>query len=85
MAGRLGIEKTAMIRARAGLGYALAEAMNEGHCGLPRAVADDGLMATTIFPSRSWKEARKLGAFTLPTTRPAASRSAHLNRRSSCS
>ena len=32
---RLGIEKTAMIRARAGIGYALAEAMDEGHCGLP--------------------------------------------------
>jgi hypothetical protein len=25
-----------MIRARAGIGYALAEAMDEGHCGLPR-------------------------------------------------
>ena len=32
---RLGIEKTAMIRARAGISYALAEAMDEGHCGLP--------------------------------------------------
>jgi exodeoxyribonuclease V alpha subunit len=32
---RLGIEKTAMIRARAGVTYALAEAMDEGHCGLP--------------------------------------------------
>jgi exodeoxyribonuclease V alpha subunit len=36
IAGKLGIEKTAMIRARAGIGYALAEAMDEGHCGLPR-------------------------------------------------
>jgi exodeoxyribonuclease V alpha subunit len=35
IAMRLGIEKTAMIRARAGIGYALAEAMDEGHCGLP--------------------------------------------------
>ena len=35
VAGRLGIEKTAMIRARAGIAYALAEAMDEGHCGLP--------------------------------------------------
>ena len=43
IAGKLGIEKTAMIRARAGVGYALTEAMDEGHCGLPRdAVADDG-------------------------------------------
>jgi exodeoxyribonuclease V alpha subunit len=31
---RLGIEKTAMIRARAGIAYALAEAMDQGHCGL---------------------------------------------------
>jgi exodeoxyribonuclease V alpha subunit len=32
---RVGIEKTAMIRARAGVGYALAEALDDGHCGLP--------------------------------------------------
>jgi len=36
IAQKLGIEKTAMIRARAGIGYALTEAMDEGHCGLPR-------------------------------------------------
>jgi exodeoxyribonuclease V alpha subunit len=36
IARRLGIEPTALIRARAGVGYALAEAMDEGHCGLPR-------------------------------------------------
>ena len=35
IAMRLGIEKTAMIRMRAGIGYALTEAMDEGHCGLP--------------------------------------------------
>ena len=35
IAAKLGIEKTAMIRARAGIGYALTEAMDEGHCGLP--------------------------------------------------
>src|SRR3712207_3648852 len=35
IARRPGIEPTAMIRARAGIGYALAEAMDEGHCGLP--------------------------------------------------
>jgi exodeoxyribonuclease V alpha subunit len=33
---RLGIEKTAMIRARAGISFALAEAMDQGHCGLLR-------------------------------------------------
>jgi exodeoxyribonuclease V alpha subunit len=36
IAARLGIERTAMIRARAGISYALAEAMDQGHCGLPR-------------------------------------------------
>jgi exodeoxyribonuclease V alpha subunit len=36
IAMRLGIEKTAMIRVRAGISYALTEAMDEGHCGLPR-------------------------------------------------
>jgi len=35
IAMRLGIEKSAMIRIRAGISYALTEAMNEGHCGLP--------------------------------------------------
>ena len=35
IAMRLGIEKTATIRVRAGVGHALTEAMDEGHCGLP--------------------------------------------------
>jgi len=35
IAGKLGIEKTALIRVRAGIAYALTEAMDEGHCGLP--------------------------------------------------
>jgi exodeoxyribonuclease V alpha subunit len=35
IAMKLGIEKSAMIRIRAGISYALTEAMNEGHCGLP--------------------------------------------------
>ncbi len=35
IAEKLGIEKTAMIRVRAGISYALTEAMNDGHCGLP--------------------------------------------------
>jgi exodeoxyribonuclease V alpha subunit len=58
IAARVGIEKTAMIRVRAGIGYALAEAMNDGHCGLLTAelttltgrlleVADD-LIATAL-------------------------------------
>ena len=35
IAMKLGIEKTAMIRVRAGISYALTEALNDGHCGLP--------------------------------------------------
>src|SRR3954466_1785802 len=35
IAMRLGIEKTAMGRVRAGISYALTKAMDEGHCGLP--------------------------------------------------
>src|SRR4249920_218058 len=35
IAMKLGIEKTALVRVRAGISYALAEAMDEGHCGLP--------------------------------------------------
>src|SRR6201993_1783417 len=35
IAMKLGIEKTAMIRVRAGISYALTEAMDEGHCGRP--------------------------------------------------
>jgi exodeoxyribonuclease V alpha subunit len=34
IAMKLGIEKTAMVRVRAGISYALTEAMDEGHCGL---------------------------------------------------
>ena len=35
IAETLGIEKTALIRARAGISYTLTEAVSEGHCGLP--------------------------------------------------
>ncbi len=35
IAERLGISKTAMIRAQAGVEYALMEAVADGHCGLP--------------------------------------------------
>ena len=38
VAAKLGIEKEAMIRVRAGLSFGLAEATGQGHCGLP--VAD---------------------------------------------
>jgi exodeoxyribonuclease V alpha subunit len=36
IAEKLGISKTAMIRARAGISYALLNVVNDGHCGLPR-------------------------------------------------
>ena len=35
IAEKLGIERTAMIRIRAGISFALTEAMGDGHCGLP--------------------------------------------------
>ncbi len=35
IAMKLGVDKTAMVRVRAGVSYALSEAMDEGHCGLP--------------------------------------------------
>ena len=37
IAMKLGIEKTATIRVRAGISYALTEAMDEGHCAVPLA------------------------------------------------
>ena len=37
VAERRSIEKTEMIRVRAGISYALAEAIDEDHCGLPSA------------------------------------------------
>ena len=43
IAEKLGIEKTATIRVRAGISFALSEAMDEGHCGLPA----DELLALT--------------------------------------
>src|SRR6202795_2580433 len=41
IAERLGISRMAMVRARAGIAYTLAEAMANGHCGL----AEDELLA----------------------------------------
>jgi exodeoxyribonuclease V alpha subunit len=37
IAARLGIAPTAMVRVQAGISFALAEAMEGGHCGLPEA------------------------------------------------
>jgi len=46
IAATLGIEKTAMIRARAGVGFTLAQALDDGHCGLP--VAELGPAAAKL-------------------------------------
>ena len=53
LAMKLGIEKTAMIRARAGISFALTEALDEGHCGLPRDDLRRGRMGRTSVPRRS--------------------------------
>ena len=44
IAAKLGIEKTALIRVRAGISFALAEAMDDGHCGVPH----EELLALTV-------------------------------------
>jgi len=44
IAQKVGIEPTAMIRVRAGISYALREAMDDGHCGLP----EEDLIALTV-------------------------------------
>jgi exodeoxyribonuclease V alpha subunit len=46
IAMKLGVEKTAMVRVRAGISYALTEAMDDGHCGLP--TAELGPLAETL-------------------------------------
>jgi exodeoxyribonuclease V alpha subunit len=43
IAAKLGIDPQSMIRVRAGLGYVLAQALDDGHCALPR---DELLEAT---------------------------------------
>jgi exodeoxyribonuclease V alpha subunit len=48
IAMKLGIEKSAMIRVRAGISYALTEAMDEGHCGF-------------LVARQSWRRSRRLG------------------------
>jgi hypothetical protein len=65
IAMRLGVEKTAMIRLRAGVSFALAEAMDNGHCGLPTA-------ELVPFAEGSWK--RHSGGTHLWLTRSAQAR-----------
>jgi exodeoxyribonuclease V alpha subunit len=53
IAAKLGIEKTALIRVRAGIAYALTEAMDEGHCGASSRSADLAHSDTTRSAGRS--------------------------------
>jgi len=46
IAGKLGIARDAMIRVRAGISFALAEATGQGHCGLP--TEDLGKLAASL-------------------------------------
>ena len=54
---KLGVEKTAMIRVRAGISYAPTEAMDNGHCGRPVAelvpLAEKLLLPRVRLPWRS--------------------------------
>ena len=59
IAAKLGIEKTALIRVRAGISYALTEAMDDGHCGLPHRRA----IALTREAARGAGRARRNGAW----------------------
>jgi exodeoxyribonuclease V alpha subunit len=60
IAGTLGIEKTAMIRARAGIGFTLAEALDDGHCGLPVAELVPGAGRLLDIPEPLVREALAL-------------------------
>ncbi|MCY4287202.1 MAG: ATP-dependent RecD-like DNA helicase [Aestuariivita sp.] len=56
IAEKLGIEKNAMIRISSGISYALSEATNDGHCGLPSNKLIE-LAETLLEVSREYVEA----------------------------
>jgi exodeoxyribonuclease V alpha subunit len=65
IAERLGIARTAMIRARAGIAYTLAEAMTNGHCGLTIRLRRAAVFSSRIsgvpsgsLPAASWRQFR---------------------------
>ena len=62
IAARLGIEKTAMIRARAGISYALAEALDDGHCGLPTDELRRARRRAARDPARGGRRRARAGA-----------------------
>ena len=75
LAMRLGIEKTAPIRIRAGVGFALLEAMSDGHCGLPakelRAKASELLEAPVELVEAAIDHERAEGTIVADTVRGA--------------
>ncbi len=60
IAAKLGIERTALIRARAGIGYALGEAMDDGHCGLPAGTLTETAVRLLDVPATLIEEALAL-------------------------
>jgi exodeoxyribonuclease V alpha subunit len=60
IAQKMGIAKTAMIRARAGISYTLTEAISEGHCGLPRRILAPTAVKLLDIPQDIIEEALQL-------------------------
>jgi exodeoxyribonuclease V alpha subunit len=54
IAMKLSTEKTAIMRVRAGISYALTEAMDEGHCGCGLPVTAVSALRLRSALSRSW-------------------------------
>ena len=65
IAMRLGIEKIATTRLRAGISYALTEAMDQGHCGLPTEAKRTGCAAIGTVIRRGSERVKSTLAFTL--------------------
>ncbi len=60
IAAKIGIEKTSMVRARAGISYALMEAVGEGHCALPEAALLERAEKLLDIPGKLLSEALAL-------------------------
>ena len=63
IAAKLAIEKTSRIRVRAGISFALAEAMDDGHCGRYAAFTDSrffGHSSDMTTPEAGWASGVRL-------------------------
>lgn len=60
IAQQIGIEKTSLLRARAGIAYALTKAMDDGHCGLPQHLLLSSAQDLLGIPSEIVVEALRL-------------------------